>query len=109
MKVTFDGGGDSGQIETIDAEDRTDRPVPLPEGTVSYLHQGYGDGPVRADAQTVRETVEAMVYDCLGATHPGWENNDGADGDFTFDVATRTITLEHNQRYMDTTSYEHQF
>ena len=31
-------------------------------------------------------------------THDGWENSDGAYGDFTFDVAERTITLDYNER-----------
>ena len=109
VRVTFDGGGDSGQIETIEADDREGRQLRLPDETVSYLHRGYGDDPVREEPQTVREAVEAMVYACLGEAHPGWENNDGADGDFTFDVATRTITLAHNQRFLDITSYEHAF
>lgn len=109
VRVSFDGGGDSGQIETIDADDREGRQVPLPDEIVSYLGRGYGDDPVQVHTQTVPETVEAMVYDCLAETHPGWENNDGADGNFTFDVATRTITLEHNQRFTDITSYEHEF
>jgi hypothetical protein len=34
-----------------------------------------------------------------GDTHCGWENNDGAYGDFIFDVAKRTITLDFNERY----------
>lgn len=109
VRVSFDGGGDSGQIETIDADDPGGCQVPLPDETVPYLHRGYGDDAVRTDVRTVQEAVEAMVYACLEETHPGWENNDGADGNVTFDVATRTITLEHNQRFLDITSYEHEF
>ena len=37
----------------------------------------------------------------LEQTHGGWENNDGAYGEFTFDVAERTIKLDFNERISD--------
>jgi hypothetical protein len=39
----------------------------------------------------------------------GWENNDGAFGTFVFDVADRTITLEHNERYTEVNITSHEF
>jgi hypothetical protein len=35
--------------------------------------------------------------------HSGWEDNDGGNGEFAFDVAQRTVMLTHNQAY---TEYE---
>jgi hypothetical protein len=41
--------------------------------------------------------------------HGGWENNEGAHGTFEFDVANRTVSLEFNERFVDTTTYNHTF
>ncbi|KEZ19420.1 hypothetical protein CP98_01941 [Sphingobium yanoikuyae] len=41
-----------------------------------------------------------MAYDLLKEKHDGWENSDGAYGEFTFDVAAQTITLDYNERFM---------
>ena len=53
--------------------------------------------------------VECLAYDVLERTHGGWENNDGAYGDITFDVAERTITLDYNERYTASENYTHSF
>ena len=50
-----------------------------------------------------------LAYDFLGQTHGGWENSDGAYGDFTFDVAERTITLDYNERHMESDYSQHVF
>ena len=55
------------------------------------------------------EAIETLVYDVLNQTHGGWENNDGACGDFTFDVAERTITLDYNERHMESDYSQHVF
>ena len=49
-----------------------------------------------------------MAYRFLDQTHDGWENDDGAYGEFTFDVAERSITLEYNERYIETHYHEHE-
>ena len=50
-----------------------------------------------------------LVPNALAQTHGGWENNEGAYGEFTFDVAQRTITLDYNER-VETSEYsQHMF
>ena len=55
------------------------------------------------------EWDDLVAYDFLSETHGGWENNDGAYGEFSFDVAARTITLDYNERYTATEFYSHEF
>jgi len=57
----------------------------------------------------VREAIEQLAHDFLEETHAGWENNDGAYGEFTFEVASRAITLEYNARFTDAEHFEHSF
>ncbi|WP_207102821.1 DUF6878 family protein [Paracoccus shandongensis] len=71
--------------------------------TVTVTFDGYGDSGQIAAA------IEQLCYDCPQQSHPGWENNDGTFGDFVFDVAARTITLDHNERYTATQAYSHEF
>ena len=65
-------------------------------------------GPSEEDTR-LRDAIEKLAYDFLEETHGGWENNDGAYGDITFDVATRTITLAYHERHMDSDYSEHVF
>ena len=88
VTVTFDGCGDSGQIEDISAFDEHGE-VAMPEDKLANA-----DG----DDQPVKDIIETLAYDLLESEHGGWENNDGAYGEFRFDVADRTITLGCNIR-----------
>lgn len=107
--VTFDGCGDSGQIEDITfrsggAVVSTPQTEPVVIASVSW-----GSADVHQASKTIDEALEQLAYDLLMQTHGGWENNDGAYGEFTFDVADRLIRLEHNERYTNIESYAHEF
>lgn len=106
--VTFDGYGDSGQVEDVSAL-AGGAAVDLPGGEITIAQASWGSDDVKEHMLTIEQAVEQLAYDFLAETHPGWENNDGAYGEFTFDVATREITLDHNERYTATESYEHTF
>ena len=58
---------------------------------------------------TIQEAIETLVYDFLRQVHSGWEINDGAYGDFIFDVAERTIKLDYNERYTSSENFSHEF
>ncbi len=55
------------------------------------------------------DAIERLVFDFLGMTHDGCEDSDGAYGDFTFDVAEPTITLDYNERYTQSEHSQHVF
>lgn len=106
--VTFHGYGDSGQIESIEARD-AQGDAALPEEQIEIAHAAWeGTEPERRTV-SVREAIEEMAYNFLGQTHGGWQDNEGAYGEFTFDVAARTITLDYNERYIETENHEHEF
>jgi hypothetical protein len=100
VTVGFDGYGDSGQIESIEAFDAGNSPAVLPDNR-----------PVRFQGveATLREAIETMAFAYLEETHGGWENDDGAFGTFVFTVADRTITLDHNARFTDVVTSQHSF
>lgn len=108
VTVQFDGYGDSGQVEEIAAH-RGDDAAELPDTTIEIVSAVWGGDEVRGQNCSVTEAIETMAYDFLGQTHGGWENNDGAYGEFTFNVAGGTISLDYNERYTTTESYSHEF
>jgi hypothetical protein len=106
--VKFDGYGDSGQVEDIDAFNGDD-PADLPDAEVEILSAHWGSADIKRACCSAADAIETMAYDFLSQTHGGWENNDGADGEFVFDVAERSISLDYNERYTATESYSHEF
>ena len=108
VMVTFDGFGDSGQVEDISALSGG-KTVALPKIEITIASVIWGVDEITESTMSVEEAVEQLAYDFLSETHGGWENNDGAYGEFTFDVAEGTITLDYNERYTATKSYEHTF
>ena len=106
--VTFDGYGDSGQIEDIDARAGDDK-IDLPDLSVTLTLARSGSTEPVTKIMSLAEAIESMAYDFLERTHPGWEINDGADGEFVFDVASRTITLDYNERYTASNNFDYEF
>lgn len=106
--VRFDGYGDSGQIEDIEAI-ADGRAVALPDGTIEIteLRSEYVMSP--PSTMSLPEAVEELVYACLDEVQSGWENGEGAYGDFVFDVAARTIALDFNEQFTDANFSQHSF
>ncbi len=106
--VGFDGYGDSGQIENVEVK-AGDTVVAMPECTIEIAEAAWDQAEPNRTTISIAEVIERLVYDLLTDTHCGWENNDGAYGDFTFDVAERTITLDYNERYTASDYSQHVF
>lgn len=106
--VSFDGYGDEGQIENVEAK-AGDDPVELPDARVCVRVAEWGQTePVEQDV-SLADLIERLAYDYLGETHAGWQDGDGAYGEFVFDVVAGTITLDHNDRYTAVETYSHSF
>ena len=103
--VDFDGGGDSGQIEQITPY-RGDEACDWPECNIHIQDLDMDGGDVLL-TQDMREAIETLCYDILEDREGGWENNDGAFGTFSFDAATRKVTLDFNARYTTYETTEH--
>jgi hypothetical protein len=104
--VSFDGYGDSGQIERLDVEGAVDA---LPAAAVEIATAIWGELEPQRQSMSLADAIENLIYDFLGSAHDGWEDSDGAYGEFTFDVADRTIRLDYNERYTASVNYFHEF
>ena len=108
VTVEFDGEGDSGQINGIAAH-AGEAPAELPSTSLKLHRAPQNGGDLRTAEATLRDAIETLCYDYLSQTHGGWENNDGAYGEFIFDVAERTITLDYNERHRQSDYSQHVF
>ena len=95
--VTFDGVGDSGQIESIDAQ-IGDAVALLPICDIEIATPAWDGSELHRRTLPLGEAIEQLAYAFLEETHGGWENNEGAFGDFTLDVAERAIRLDYHER-----------
>lgn len=107
--IRFDGYCDSGQIEEICAENSEGHSLQLPAAMVEIFELPWDSEEAIASPMKLIQALETHAYHLLRSTHPGWENNDGAYGEFTFDVAAGVIRLDHYDRYVETEEYNHEF
>jgi hypothetical protein len=91
VRVDYDGSGDSGQIEQIGYLGADGAELNL-SGTLSFPENELMD----------------LFYDLIQVRHPGWENNDGAYGDFEWDLTKDTLYHTHNDRFTDYDTTEHE-
>jgi hypothetical protein len=108
LKVEFDGEGDSGGITEIKAY-AGDEAKPLPDGKLTMQETSWGADTSKEVDLPVRDAIERFCYDALEIHHWGWENNDGAYGDFDFLVSENKIELTFNGRYSDTYTESQEF
>jgi hypothetical protein len=106
--INFDGYGDEGQIQNVEVK-AGEKIVAMPAAHIELSRAVWDKTAPECSTVSVTDAIEHFVYVLLGKTHYGWENNDGAYGDFTFDVAVRTITLDYNERYTSSENFQHVF
>jgi hypothetical protein len=89
--AAYDGEGDSGQINDITATAADESEVSL---------EGLPCGP----DTLLADELDDFAWQCLGAYHGGFENNDGGYGDVTIDVTEGKVYIDHNDRFVDVTN-----
>lgn len=90
VHINYDGCGDSGQIEGVTYLDAEGKPLD-PAGRVTITEDQLMD----------------LFYDLTQARHPGWENSDGAFGEFEWDLTADTLHHSHSDRFTDYDTTEH--
>ena len=82
--ISYDGCGDSGQIEDVTFADAEGKAVD-PYGRIDFTEDQIMD----------------LFYDLLEVRYAGWENNDGAYGDFEWNLTDDKLLHTHNARFTD--------
>ncbi|MBY6240065.1 DUF6878 family protein [Methylosinus sp. Sm6] len=109
VTVRFDGYSGSGQVDDIRACDADGGVISL-ANTGIELVRPMGDGSaLERSPLTLHDALECLACDLLEDLHRGWQSDEGAFGEFTFDVAKRSITLAYNERVIQSVLYEYTF
>lgn len=111
--ISYDGCGDSGCIESLEARDRAGQMVQLPDRpvTIELVDTKWNSSKMETERFIVRrkvlveEAIKSWCYDLLELHFSGWEINEGAQGTIAIDIAKKTATLEHDQNVMTTTTH----
>jgi hypothetical protein len=91
VDIYYDGCGDSGQIEDVRYFDANHKMMDAP-GTLTITE----------------DALRELFYDLLETRHAGWENNDGAFGEFEWDLDADTLKHSHSERYVECETTEHE-
>jgi hypothetical protein len=109
--VTFDGCGDSGQIEDMDFQFNDSMPPKHPatlsigvfdvqEGFAHY--EGKWEPIIKQKELTLADALETVTYDILNTNISGWEINEGTSGTVTYDINTGAIKCEFSEHVVNT-------
>lgn len=110
--VTFDGCGDSGQIEDINFQFYDELAIPKHPATRSIgvfdVQEGFAhrDGKwepiIKQKELTLADALEIITYDILNTNISGWEINEGTSGTVTYDMDAGAIRCEFSERVVNT-------
>lgn len=110
FRVSFEGSGDSGQIEDIQLDEK----ILKKKVEGAMVSAGSTWNPVTKESTLnyekdvdVRTLIEGICYDVLEDSFGGWEINDGSYGEFYFDVNKRKSNLTMSERVMDVNTNEY--
>lgn len=106
--VVFDGSSDSGQVESIDGYG-PDESIQIPATSIELRFAEWTSPTPEVRSMSLVDAIEELAYGFLEDTHDGWEDGDGAFGEFVFDVAARSIVLDYNDRYIASENFSHEF
>jgi hypothetical protein len=113
ITVHYEGSGDDGNIETIDAFAADSTLIDLDvmgsfEVLVPEWDPEAKDYKDAVAVQPAREAIEQLVNGLIDQNgHGGWENNDGGYGDITLTQAG--IEWEHGDYYTEVAMTDHAF
>ena len=110
--VSYSGSGDSGQIDQVSIyQDKTElkpvKKISILIATSKWNQESGWIERVQSKSMPLADALEALVYDWIESEHAGWENNDGASGECTIEVAKNEFILNHITYYTESESTEH--
>lgn len=91
VEVVYSGYGDSGQLDDITI---TPLKVSLREIEFDSITRPWR--PNEIIKRNLREALEDFVWGEITSRYGGFENNEGGQGELTWDITNNTITLDHS-------------
>lgn len=99
VEIGYDGSGDEGFVGDVLAY-VGDEHAGIPAILCDHFSLDF-KGEVHTSAIQLEEALSAFGENVVCDHHCGWENGEGAHGTIAIDVASATVTLTHNERFID--------
>lgn len=109
-------GTDHGAAETVQREELLGKLRAVGIESVSASYNGYGDSgnvedivltPDRDLGLLDRELAD-FIWSFVYSLHPGFENNEGGQGEFGWTISTDRIDVSHGDNYTEIEVTEHE-
>ena len=107
--VTFQGGGDDGQIEEVFMVDNNDAYIDIPNDMIAWTTLTYGDQQSEPKQTKLIDALEDLCSRALDNTGLDWYNNDGGQGhlEINFKENPPSIKLNVGINHRTTDDYEY--
>lgn len=99
VEISYDGSGDEGFVGDVLAYSG-DQLADIPAIQCDHYSLDF-KGEVHTSAIQLEEALSAFGENVVCDHHCGWENGEGAHGTIAIDVGSATVTLTHNERFID--------
>lgn len=114
ITISYNGGGDSGdteEIQTIPPLSRHQLEKIIVDKKSFYRSCSNSKEDIQSfdEKENLFEAASSITLDILEKYYPGWEINEGSNGEFTINVPERTCYLQHNTFCTETTYHEYHY
>jgi hypothetical protein len=108
VTIDYDGSGDSGQIDSIEAWNAANEKIPLPSIRKVYSWRRRTPAILSTPSAWRQRSRSSPGTIFMTITTAG-RTTTAPSAPSSFDVPARTITLEHNERYTQLNTSTHEF
>jgi hypothetical protein len=109
VAISFQGGGDSGEIYSIDLYNMNNESIEMPTDMVSWTKQVYGDQVKTQSNISIDKALDDIGYRVLDATGMDWYNNEGGQGTITINFEDELPLIEVGMEINVTHTEDHDF
>jgi hypothetical protein len=109
VSISFQGGGDSGEIYSIDTYNMNNESIPIPDDMVSWTKQVYGEQVKTQSNISIDKVLDDIGYRVLDATGMDWYNNEGGQGTVHIYFDEELPRIEVNMEINVTNTEDHDF
>ena len=107
--VTFQGGGDDGQIEEVFMVDNNDAYIDIPNDMIAWTTLTYGDQQSEPKQTKLIDALEDLCSRALDNTGLDWYNNDGGQGNLEINFKDNPPSIKLNVGINHTTTDDYQY
>ena len=107
--VTFQGGGDDGQIEEVFMTDDNNAYIDLPNDMIAWTTLTYGDQQSEQRQTKLVDALEDLCSRALDNTGLDWYNNDGGQGNLEINFKDNPPSIKLNVGINHTTTDDYQY